>query len=129
MAQEKKLTKITFWTLRILLAGVFLFSAFGKLSGNPMMVQMFETIGIGQWFRYFTGSLELLGSIGLLVSSLVGLASLGLAGIMIGAIITHFTILHDGLTFLAPTTLLILLVVVAYKYFPIFLKNKVKGGI
>ncbi|MDP3640123.1 MAG: DoxX family protein [Nanoarchaeota archaeon] len=111
------------------MAGVFLFSAFGKLSGNPMMVQMFETIGVGQWFRYFTGLLELLGAIGLLVPSLVGLASIGLAGIMVGAITTHFTILQDGLVFLAPTTLLALLIITTYKFFPDFLKSKVKGGI
>ena len=44
------------WTLQIASAAMFLFSGTLKLSGAPMMVQMFAAIGVGQWFRFFTGS-------------------------------------------------------------------------
>lgn len=36
-----------------------------KLAGAPAMVGLFDTIGIGQWFRYLTGSLEVSGRLDL----------------------------------------------------------------
>ncbi|MEM1233297.1 MAG: DoxX family protein [Pseudomonadota bacterium] len=47
--------------LKALLTLVFAFAAFGKLSGNPDMVAVFETIGFGQWFRYVAGIVEIVG--------------------------------------------------------------------
>jgi putative oxidoreductase len=32
--------------------------------GDPAMVEMFATIGIGQWFRYVVGALEIAGAVG-----------------------------------------------------------------
>jgi uncharacterized membrane protein len=46
---------------------------------------MFATIGIGQWFRYVVGALELAGAVGVLIPRLSGLAALGLIGLMAGA--------------------------------------------
>lgn len=46
---------------------------------------MFATIGVEQWFRYAVGVIELAGAVGLLVPRLAGLAALGLAADMIGA--------------------------------------------
>ena len=46
------------WVLQIAAAGMFLMVGFLKLSGNPQLVGLFEAIGLGQWFRYLTGSLE-----------------------------------------------------------------------
>jgi putative oxidoreductase len=80
------------WTLQLALAGMFLFSGWNKLIGAPMMVQLFETIGFGQWFRYFTGTIEVAGAIGLLVPRLAPLAALMLGAVMIGAMITHLVI-------------------------------------
>jgi len=57
------------------------------------MVEMFITIGIGQWFRYMVGALELFGAIGVLVPSTSGLAALGLVCLMTGAILTNLFIL------------------------------------
>ncbi|MGZ5432825.1 MAG: DoxX family protein [Thermoanaerobaculia bacterium] len=34
-----------------------------KLTGISKTVQLFERIGWGQWFRYFTGSLVLIGGV------------------------------------------------------------------
>jgi putative oxidoreductase len=39
---------IVLWILRILMAALFLFASYMKLSGNPMMVDEFNTIGLGQ---------------------------------------------------------------------------------
>ena len=62
--------------LRILLALAFLMAGWAKLSGNPMMVQVFATLGIGQWFRYVTGGIEVAAAIGLLPPYTAGLAAL-----------------------------------------------------
>ena len=42
------------------------------------LVRLFTDIGAGQWLRYFTGTLEVAGAIGLMLPFLCGLASLGL---------------------------------------------------
>jgi uncharacterized membrane protein YphA (DoxX/SURF4 family) len=80
------------WTLQVLAAAMFLFVGSSKLAGAPMMVQMFGAIGIGQWFRYVTGAIEVVGAVLLLVPSLAGFGALALAVTMIGAIITHLFI-------------------------------------
>lgn len=77
------------WVLQALLAAFFVFAAAPKLLGDQAAVQMFDLIGFGQWFRYFTGSVELLGAIGLLIPRLCGLAAAGLACVMIGATLTQ----------------------------------------
>jgi putative oxidoreductase len=39
------------------------------LAGVPAMVELFDRVGLGQWFRYFTGLLEVAAGIGLLIFS------------------------------------------------------------
>ena len=50
---------------------------------------MFEAIGVGQWFRYLTGTLEVAGAILLLIPLTSGLGALMLVGVMAGAVVTH----------------------------------------
>jgi len=80
------------WVLSIVTAGMFLLAGTLKLAGVEMEVQLFATIGIGQWFRYFTGLLEITGAIGLFIAALAPFAALLLATIMIGAITTNLFI-------------------------------------
>lgn len=54
-----------------------------------MMVQFFDAIGWGQWFRYLTGTIEVAGAAGLLVPRFAPLAAILLAVVMIGAVIAH----------------------------------------
>jgi len=61
-------------------------------------VQEFGQIGAGQWLRYFVGTAELAGAIGLLTPWLAGLAAAGLAAVMAGATVINATVLH-GTTF------------------------------
>jgi uncharacterized membrane protein YphA (DoxX/SURF4 family) len=68
---------------------MFLMVGFSKLSGDPQLVGLFDAIGLGQWFRYLTGSLEVLGALLLLIPRLSGLGALLLAGTMLGAVATH----------------------------------------
>jgi uncharacterized membrane protein YphA (DoxX/SURF4 family) len=72
---------------------MFLMAGTLKLTGNPPMVQMFGVIGLGQWFRYVTGTIEVVGAVLLLVPSLAVFGALALAVTMVGAIITHLFVI------------------------------------
>ncbi|MGH3742886.1 MAG: DoxX family protein [Micromonosporaceae bacterium] len=102
---------IVLWALQILLAIAFLFAGGMKLAGVEVTVEMFETIGLGQWFRYFVGVAEVAGAIGLLIPRLVGLAAAALAALLVGAVVTEALI--GGMP-LAPVPYVVVAVVIAY---------------
>src|SRR4051812_20129834 len=87
-ARPRALT-VTLWILQVLLAISFVFAGAQKLAGTQVMVDMFDTIGAGQWLRYAIGLVEVAGGIGLLIPRLSGLAALGLVGLMLGATVTN----------------------------------------
>ena len=84
---------ITLWTLSGLVALAFLAAAGAKLAGVPAMVEEFDKVGLGQWFRYFTALLELTGALGLLFSRYAFYAAGLLCLVMVGAITAHLTVL------------------------------------
>jgi putative oxidoreductase len=90
---KRRALTVGLWTLQIVSAAIFLFSGTLKLSAAPMMVQMFGAIGLGQWFRYFTGGLEVISAVLLLVPSLAPFGALAMAVTMVGAILTHLFII------------------------------------
>ncbi len=94
--RPRRLTSTLLWAAQILLGAFFLFvAAAPKLAGSHGAVQEFGAIGAGQWFRYFVGTVELAGAIGLLTPWLAGLAAAGLAADMAGATIINATVLHN----------------------------------
>lgn len=101
-----KIINVLLWVLQVAAAGMFLMAGFLKLSGNPQLVALFEAIGVGQWFRYLTGTMEVAGAILLLIPRTSGLGALMLAGVMAGAVITHVFIVGGS-----PLGAIILLVV------------------
>ena len=94
----------------------FAFILFGmlKLIGVPMMVTVFEHVGLGQWFRYVTGAIEVGGAILLLSPRFVGAAATLLGCTMVGAIISHFTVVPGSPV--PATILLTLCAVIAWSY-------------
>jgi putative oxidoreductase len=82
----------TLWTLQILTAAMFFLSGISKLAGAAAMVQLFDAIGIGQWFRYLTGAIEVVSAALLLVPSLAFFGAALLVPTMVGAIVTHLFI-------------------------------------
>jgi putative oxidoreductase len=84
---------IVLWILQILAASAFLLAGGLKLAGAEPMVAMFDKIGLGQWFRYLTGGMEVTGAILLLIPARVTLGGALLAVTMVGAIATHLFIL------------------------------------
>jgi uncharacterized membrane protein YphA (DoxX/SURF4 family) len=90
---RSKAATVTLWAAQLLVAALFLFAGMGKLAGAEMHVQLFAAIGIGQWFRYVTGSIEVLGAVLLFVPSLARFGALALTATMIGAIVTHLFVI------------------------------------
>jgi putative oxidoreductase len=92
--QPSPALKISIWILRGVIGLLFLAAAAMKLTSQAQMVAEFQTVGLGQWFRYLTGSLELVGAVALLVprSSIVGAVILLLVDI--GAFFAQIAILH-----------------------------------
>jgi uncharacterized membrane protein YphA (DoxX/SURF4 family) len=91
--QRSRVVTGVLWTLQILSAAMFLFSGSLKLAGAPMMVQMFGVIGLGQWFRYVTGGIEVASALLLLIPAVAAYGAAALAVTMVGAIITHVFII------------------------------------
>ena len=103
---------LALWALQAVLALMFAMAGFAKVGGDPTMVDMFATIGVGQWLRYLVGALEIAGAIGVLVPRLSGLASLGLVCLMVGATLTNLFVL--GASPLLPLALLVASPLVAW---------------
>ena len=95
------------WMLSVLLALFFVLAGGMKLMSRPNMVQEFAEVGLGQWFRYFTGILELAGAIAILIPPIAKWGAMLLATVMSGAIMAHLRALHSP-----PTLPAILLVMV-----------------
>lgn len=81
------------WTAQILTAAMFFFAGGSKLAGDPAMVGAFDVIGVGQWFRYVTGGIEVVSAALLLVPSLAVFGAAALAVTMVGAIASHLFVL------------------------------------
>jgi putative oxidoreductase len=83
-------------TARLASRAVPVFGA-GKLNPKAgFWFELFGKIGIGQWLRYFTGSLEVVGAVLLLIPKTSAIAAVLLALTMVGAVATHLFILRDG---------------------------------
>ena len=89
MALSSTTQKRTIWGVRILLAIAFGAAGVAKLAGVPQMVATFEALGMGQWFRYVTGGIEVAGAILMLIPATGLYAGLLLGGTMVGAVVSH----------------------------------------
>ena len=105
-AGPSKALNVTLWTVQALLALAFLGAGSQKVMGAPAMVALFKAVGFGQWFRYVTGILELIGAVLIVVPKTRSIGAGLLATIMLGAITAHLFILHTPPT--APVVLLLL---------------------
>ena len=89
-----------------------------KLAGAAPMVAMFAQIGIGQWFRYLTGTIEVISAVLLLIPSLAFFGAAALASTMVGAIFTHLFIIGGNPA--VPIVLLAITAAVAWARRPSF---------
>jgi putative oxidoreductase len=91
-ARRGRVALVVLWTIQVALAGMFLMVGTFKLTGAPAMIGLFDAIGIGQWFRYVTGAIEVTSALALLVPSLAPFGAAALVGTMAGAVVTHLFI-------------------------------------
>lgn len=108
---RRKVLNTFLWILQIGIAVMFVSAGSDKLAGDPAMVQAFEAIGFGQWFRYLTGGLEVAGAVLLVLPAFAGFGAALLGGVMVGAILTHLFLV--GGSALPALVLLIALIPVA----------------
>ena len=94
--------------LRILAAVVFLAAGAAKLAGVPAMVQPFDQLGIGQWFRILTGIVEVIGGVAVLIPATAFLGGLLLSATMMGALLAHSFVIEGS-----PVPALVLLLITA----------------
>lgn len=66
-----------------------------KLSGQPMMVQEFGFVGLGDWFRIFTGLVEIVGAAAVLYPVTTAWGALLLLCVDVGAFIAQVTRIHQ----------------------------------
>ena len=107
-ATTRRLGNVGLWILQIAGAAMFFMAGTPKLTGAESMIQVFTAVGLGQWLRYFTGLLEVLGAAALLVPYFAGLGALWLTAVMLAAVIAHLTVLGGS-----PTIALALLIAMA----------------
>jgi DoxX-like family len=87
-----RVANVGLWTLQVLLAAVYAFSASGKLTAEAQNVAGFEAMGLGTTGMYIIGALELAGAIAMFVPRLTGLAATCFVALMIGAVILTLAI-------------------------------------
>ena len=92
------------WIAQIALATMFLFAGGSKLAGAAAMVALFDALGLGQWFRYVTGIVEISAAVALLIPSAAVFGALLLIPTMLGAVAAN---LYLGQTPAPPLVLLV----------------------
>jgi putative oxidoreductase len=80
---------VALWVTQIVLAAMFLLAGGSKLVGAPAMVDLFAAIGLGQWFRYVTGAIEVSAAVGLLIPSAALFGAMLVIPTMVGAAATN----------------------------------------
>ena len=104
------------WVLRLAAAAVFVAVGVSKLESDPFWVQMFAKIGLGDWFRYLTGVLQVIGGLLFLIPRAAYAAAALAGGTMAGAIVVHLFVLGTGVGgAIIPFVLLVFVVAVALR--------------
>jgi len=105
--------QLRIWLPRIAAALLFFFIGLSKFGRQSRWITTFEQIGFGQWLRYATGTLQLVGSVMVLVPRTFLLGIMMLAATMLGAMIAWVFLLGAPFNAVFPGALLIGLIVVA----------------
>src|SRR5690349_18845077 len=97
-------SRFTDWLLRGAVGFVFASLGCEKITAQPgtMWFTLFAQIGWGQWFRYFTGTLQIVGAILMAVPRTAPMGTFILAGTMAGAIFFHLFVLRDPFSSIIP---------------------------
>jgi len=106
-----RVASVALWVTQIVLAAMFLFAGGSKLVGAPAMVDLFAAIGLGQWFRYVTGAIEVSAAVALLIPSAALFGAMLVIPTMLGAAATNLFLSQSPLV---PFVLLLAATAVAW---------------
>ena len=84
------------WALQVVVAAAFFAAGLAKLAGVPFMIQVFDQIGVGQWFRIVTGVVEIVGALALVYPGMAAIGGLWLGFTMVCAVATHIFVLPSS---------------------------------
>lgn len=85
--------RVALWVVQVVLGGLFLLAGGSKLAGVPETIALFDAVGVGQWFRYVTGLVEVGSAVALFVPPLAVFGAAALAATMLGAVAAHVFVL------------------------------------
>jgi putative oxidoreductase len=89
--------RVGLWVAQVVVAAMFLMAGASKFAGAAAMIALFDAIGIGQWFRYVTATIEVAAGVMLLVPTLAVYGALALVITMLCAVATHVFIIGGSL--------------------------------
>jgi putative oxidoreductase len=94
----------TDWVLRGGIALVFILIGLDKIPSGPdaPWVVFYKQAGIGQWYRYFTGTAEVIGGLLVLFPRTVNAGLMILIAVMVGAALTVSALVHRPLDAFVP---------------------------
>jgi len=84
---------VSSWALQLVVAAILLQTLFFKFTGAPESVYIFSTLGAEPWGRIGSGVVELIAAILLLVPATTTVGAALAMGVMVGAILSHLTLL------------------------------------
>ena len=85
--------KAVTWSLQIILAMIFLTVGMAKISGVQSSVDLFQSVGMGQWLRYLVGMVEVACSVLLLFGPYASFGAGVLMIVMAGAVMSHLLLI------------------------------------
>jgi putative oxidoreductase len=93
-ARRRRRQLIALECTELALAGVFFLVGGAKLIGRQDMVELFRSIGVGQWLRYVTGLFEVIGAAFMVVPLASGASAVALGTVMISATLIELLVLR-----------------------------------
>ena len=88
---------VTDWVLRLSVGAGFLVLGAKKFDDASLWARIFADIGWGDWFRYLTGVIQLLGGALLLVRRTAAGGTVLLGCTMVGAMLIHLFVIDTGI--------------------------------
>jgi len=111
---RSRIDTLTTWMPRVAVAIAFLSIGYSKFEAHSMWIRTFNEIGLGDWFRYFTGSVQMLGAALVLIPRTCVIGISILASTMLGAALIWIFVLHQPGNAPIPLLVLTALVVVGF---------------
>lgn len=112
--EPSRVDNLVRWILRGAVTVLFCYVGVSKFKEHSMWIRIFDQIGLGQWFRYFTGVVQIVGGLMVIVPRTFVIGIVLLACTMLGAVIVWIGPLHAPGNAVIPGMFLIGLVAIGF---------------